>query len=36
MIDQKASKVSLMGLLFALAMAFSYLESMLVIPGLLP
>ena len=36
MIDQKASKVSLMGLLFALAIAFSYLESMLVIPGLLP
>lgn len=36
MIDQKASKVSLMGLLFALAMVFSYLESMLVIPGLLP
>ena len=33
---QTASKVSLMGLLFALAMAFSYLESMIVVPGLLP
>ena len=31
-----AGKISLMGLLFALAMAFSYLESMIVIPGLLP
>ena len=31
-----ASRVSLMGLLFALSMAFSYLESMIVIPGMLP
>lgn len=31
-----AGKISLMGLLFALAMTFSYLESMIVIPGLLP
>lgn len=30
------SKISLMGLLFALAMAFSYLESMVTIPGMLP
>lgn len=29
-------KISLMGLLFALAMVFSYLESLIVIPGLLP
>lgn len=30
------SKISLMGLLFALAMAFSYLEIMVTIPGMLP
>ena len=31
-----AGKISLMGLLFALAMVFSYLESLVSIPGLLP
>lgn len=31
-----AAKISLMGLLFALAMVFSYLESMVTIPGMLP
>ena len=31
-----AGTVSLMGLMFALAMAFSYLESMVVVPGVLP
>lgn len=31
-----AGRVSLLGVLFALAMAFSYLESLIVIPGLLP
>lgn len=31
-----ADKVSLMGLMFALAMAFSYLESLVVIPGMPP
>lgn len=31
-----AGKISLMGLLFALAMVFSYLESLVTIPGLLP
>ncbi|MEE1394164.1 MAG: Gx transporter family protein [Negativibacillus sp.] len=31
-----AGKISLMGLLFALAMVFSYLENLVSIPGLLP
>ena len=34
--NKTAAKVSLMGLLFALAMTFSYLESMIVIPGMPP
>lgn len=33
---KKTQQIALMGMLFALAMAFSYLESLLFIPGIIP